>query len=651
MKKLVSILMLLLCTITLIGCDDGSDGFIEEENTNPDKVLRILDSWERSGIGSHYNSGTNIGPLAKFSVEGLYQYIRSTDEIIPMLAESMPQHSANGLKTTIKIRDNAYWANGDPFTARDVWAFYYINHTTLTNYLLSVEYDGDKSVILNWNPNRVPVNEVKDLLIAQDVQGTVAYTEFRTYANEAYRIVTESADIPSNSTTWGAFNKFSTGDLLVQLSANYNAYRAHKASWFVGTGAFQLVTESPTQLILEKNPLHWNADKIGFEKIYVYSSADSNQAFGLLSNNQIDYMDGLAPIDTLESILAQNPQLVHLKMYDPGSIGILFNMEKDIWKDKVRLAFQYIFDRDEVKNAGNPYAVTSWYPILGMAESEAEKWMSDEGFNSLPKYEFDLAKATQLLQEAGWTKQNNAWFDDQGKEVNLTIGTVRDHPGQSQSALAIQAMLSNFGIKSSIKMTDYGAFVNNASMDNSTYDLSVFWTDLNMNFSYPTGTYKYFEGVTSSIIHVNRYPTDYNIPALAGQVNEEFDGRGSSFADESGKVNYSTYVNTMFIYNGSDLNQLVDVYNHGFANKLWGVQMYQNVTGSFINASKILGVPLKNYWTTNRNVTFVPGVNTQDFYEVARTNLIFGNGAIVVHGIYQPNAQGFADKVQKIIVG
>lgn len=637
MKKLLIVLVTSLMFISLVGCTNNN-GLNDGEITNPNRVFRVLDNWEKSGIGSHYNSGTNIGPLAKFSVEGLYQYIRSTDEIIPMLASDLPVHSVDGLSTTIHIRDNAYWQNGERFTSKDVWSYYYLNHTTLTNYLLSVETPDDETVVLNWNPNRVPVNDVKNLLIAQDVQGIAAFSEFRTYANEAFRIVSESADIPSDSTTWGAFNKFSTGDLLLQLTANFNAYKAHISNWFVGTGPFQLTTESATQLILSKNPLHWNADQIGFDRIEVYSSSDTNQSFGLLSNNQIDYMDGLASIDTLEAILNQNQQMVHLKMYDPGAIGVLFNMEKPIWQYKVRLAFQYLFDREEIKNAANPYAITSWYPLLGMAESEAQRWMSEEGFDALPSYTYDQTLATQLLNEAGWEKSNGKWYDENDDEVNLVIGTVRDHPGQSQSALAMQAILTNFGITASVKMTDHSAWYASASMDNSTYDMSVYWTDLNMSFSYPTGTYKYFDSLMADVIHVNRFPSDYSEAALANAINELFDATGSQFADGNGQVNFSTYINSMFTYEGQDLNELIDVYNLGISNNLWGIQFYQNVTGSFLNASRIIGVPLEDYWRVDRNVSYVPEFGTEGFYEVARTNLIFGNGAIITQGYYQPNA-------------
>ena len=162
--------------------------------------------------------------------------------------------------------------------------------------------------------------------------------------------------------------------------------------------------------------------------------------------------------------------------------------------------------------------------------------------------------------------------------------------------------------------------------------------DLNMSFSYPTGSYIHFNSMMANVAHVPRFPDNYSNAQLAGQINYEFDGRGSKFADENGKVNFSTYLNNMYVYDSTEIKELIDIYNLGMANANWGIQFYQNVTGSFINIARIKNVPMQEYWTQNRNVEVVPEVGTEDFYEVARTNLIYGNGAIVTMGIYQPNA-------------
>ena len=139
--------MVWMCLGVMTGCAQGAE--LGTPGTNPDKVFRVVGSWEKTGIGSHYNSGTNIGPVQYFAIEGLYQYVRSTDEIYPMLAESMPVHSEDGSTTTVTIRENAKWQNGEDFTAKDVFAFYYLNHTVVTNYLLSVEAKDDKTVVFH----------------------------------------------------------------------------------------------------------------------------------------------------------------------------------------------------------------------------------------------------------------------------------------------------------------------------------------------------------------------------------------------------------------------------------------------------------------------------------------------------------------------
>ena len=87
-----------------------------------------------------------------------------------------------------------------------------------------------------------------------------------------------------------------------------------------------------------------------------------------------------------------------------------------------------------------------------------------------------------------------------------------------------------------------------------------------------------------------------------------------------------------------ELTYLVDVFNTGLSEMCLGVQFFQNVTASTINVGRVSGVPLQEYWSMDRNVTYVPAVNTEDFYAVARTNLVFAKNYLLAFGIYQPNS-------------
>lgn len=649
LKKVGCLLVaLVMCVALLVGCNPTTGG------KNTDKSFAMVATWTTSGLVNHYNSNTSCNAFDYFVVEGLYRYVRSTDEIFCQLAADMPVHSEAPIGTykdvmgedahdyyvsqgadtvpvtTVKIRTDAKWQNGEDFVAKDVWAYYYIMHPTSSNYMAAVKVVDDKTIEFIWNPLKEPADDVKELLIAQDKSGTVKYDVFAAYVDPVYNIVMASP-VNENSNLWGAFNRFSTDEQITELNITKNAFFSFSPSWYIATGPFKLETFSATQLLLTKNEYYWNAENINFEKVKLYSSNDLNQTYQLITNGYVDYYDGFIQKDTLESMLAANPDLVNLKMYDPGSIGIVFNLENELFTPGVRKAFQYIFNREEITLAANPYATTSYYPLLGMAESEAKLYMSEEHFNNLPKYSFDTAKAEELLKAEGWTKQDGSWYAN-GEKVSLTLGTPSSSDISSTAAEAAAAQLNNFGIK--VDLLKSSNFYSNATADNCPYDLLLEWTDLNMSFSYPTGSYNQFSSIYSKWIHLERYPSDYSDSQKAGNVKLVFNGLG----DDTNTYEFADYINSFYSVDSEELQYLVDVFNTGLANLDLGIQFFQNVTASTLNVGRISGVPLEEYWKENRNVTYVPQAGTEDFYAVARTNLVYATNYMFIFGIYQPNA-------------
>lgn len=630
MKKIISVLVVLLLALTcLFACSPT----VEIVNVNTEKTFRTLGTWEKSGIRNHYNGGTGIGPLETFAIEGLYQYVRSTDEIVPMLADGPIDHISD-TESVIKIKQNAKWQNGDDFLAEDVLSFYWLNHTIATNYMKDIQQVDNKTVKIIWNANRPLANEVKNLLIAQDKQGTAQYAEFKEYADRAKSILDASPEIADDSTTWGAFNKFSTTEQIKQLEQTLADYKNHNPQWFIATGAFKPSKISETQMLLVKNQYHWNADVIEFEKIEVYSSSDLNQTYQLAANNKLDYLGDVPQLSTIHAILNKNKNLVHLKMYDPGAIGIVFNMEKPIWTDKVREAFQYIFNREEIKNAGNPCGVTAWGALQAMAPAEAQKWMRAEDYAKIKTYEYDENKAESLLKEAGWQKVNNKWTVN-GTAVKLYLGYDQDHAGHSGVAEAVASALNNFGIEVVMKKASYSAWYATAIADNSAYDFTVAWTDLNMSFSYPTGSFKNFQNVTANLIHAPKYPDNMtdengNLSPLAGNVNLTFEKIGG------GEISFSETIDVLYSKTGEELKDIVGSFVLGIANRNYGVQFYQNVAGAFCNKGMVAGLPLQSYWEKDRNVTYIAGPNDKEFFDVAKVNMAFANSVLITYGQWTP---------------
>lgn len=654
-KKVFITLFSLVGLITACGGGGGGDRGGDEHSNgkNTDNSFSMVTTWTTSGLVNHYNSNTSCEAFNYFVVKGLIRYVRSTDEIFCQLAEDLPVHETkpmtdyidimgqdayeyysslgktNVTVSTIKIRQNAKWQNGEDFVAKDVWAYYYMIHPTSSNYMAGVKVVDDKTIQFIWNPVKEPVNAVKNLLLAQDKSGTIKYDLFSAFIDPVYDIVMASP-LNTNQSLWGAFNRFSTDEQIVRMNVIRNNFYQYSPSWYVATGPFRLETFSATQILLVKNEFYWNAANIGFDKVKLYSSNDLNQTYSLITNGYVTYYDGFIQQDTLENMLLTNEDLVNLKMYDPGSIGITFNLKKSILSDKVREAFQYIFDREEIKLSANPYATTSYYPLIGMAASEAERYMSKDHFNALPKFSHNEEKAAQLLTEAGWTKSGGKWMKD-GSQVTLTLGAPSSHDISSTASEAVAAQLEKFGIK--VNLLKSAAFYGNAEADNSVYDLTLEWTDLNMSFSYPTGSYNQFANIYSKWCHVDRYPANYFDTQKAGSPRLVFNGLDG----DTNTYEFADYINSFYSVDESDLTYLVDVFNTGLAKMNLGVQFFQNVTASTLNSSHITGIPFKDKWSVEANVSYVPAVNTEDFFVVARTNLVFATNYNIIFGVYQPN--------------
>jgi peptide/nickel transport system substrate-binding protein len=640
-KLLTGILCLVLC-VSFAACGNGT-------NNKDNQTFTILQNWDKVGMKNHLNSGSNIGPLNWFSVESLVQYIRSTDEVFYVLAESIVHNSDS--TSIINIRKDAKWHNGDDFKADDVIGYFYINQVEVTNYMLSLTKIDDKTVKITWKSNMEPNNRVKTLLLAVDRVGSVNYKEFELYIKEAKRILDASADMEEDYTGWAPFGKkASAADGSLYL-ANYTKFKAYNPSWFVATGPYKLDRMSETEMILKRNEDYWAVNNLGFEYIRAINSmSDLNQVYNMLSTGAIDYQDGLAPENTLEQILRVNPDMVHYKMNDPGSIGIVFNLskkitvngqEQDLWTDKVREAFQYIFDRETIKNSGNPYAITSYYPLMSMAPSEAVINMTEKYFNKLPQYSHNEAKAIALLQETGWTKTNSIWHYPNGTAVSLNLHYDGSHPGQSGAAVAVQSALSNFGITCILKRAaDFNAWQGTAKSEGWSHDMSLTWTDLNMSFSFPTGSFIYcYKDMTAGVLHLPKNPNTgeegaEDIPIeQRGQLALELEK-----ADGSGTFRVADAIEGMYYLTDEKLKERVDDLVLGLAKKNYGVQFYQNVTGSFINKKVLGGLPLENYLNENNNISYIPQPNEdlENWQAVARLNFYFTYSAAFISGDLYP---------------
>lgn len=613
-KLLLSIVAIFSVTSCGAQVNEGYEGYLTQPGKNQNSVLRIFGSWTKTGIGTHYHSGPDAGPFVIFGLEGLAQYVRTTDKIVMLLAEKF-EH--NGNTTTVTIRDNAYWHDGQPVVSMDFLAYYYLNHNETSGYMQKVEKIDDKRFVITWKDYLNPSDEAKTLLLAQDTKsGTVPYHIFKEYADQAIELTNSLEKCPETNPSRNAmyFDKYWDGTSSDKYGQIYTAFRAHQVDGiFPATGPYKIDTYNETTMTLVKNQNYYLKDTTSFEKIQVTMQPNESVTLQMLSSGQIDYMDGTPMKAKLDNVLRQNQSMVHYKILDQGTIGLLLNLEKTIWEDdKVREAFQYILDRELIKNVANPYAETSYYSMSGMASYEAEKYLNPDDFAQMKEYTCNPEVASEMLIEAGWSKASDGWHDEDGKKVTLTVGYVGSDPFIPM-ATTLQSEFSKFGIDLVLKSTESPtSLLANARISDSEYDMMIYFTALNPWGSHPGGAMKHlYAQMDAAMMHI---PTD------------KATGRYSLMLDKAngeGVINAFDVYEKIYTLEGSKLREAAADLVVGFSKKNYGIDFYNNVTGSFFNLDTVGNLPLVDKFEKNRNITDIYYYDDAEFDRLALLNLFY----------------------------
>lgn len=211
----------------------------------------------------------------------------------------------------------------------------------------------------------------------------------------------------------------------------------------VGTGPFRFISQQIDQdVVIERNPLSWrvvpNIERVRFAVV-----PDSITESLELDKGSADVAVNALPMDALP-VLAKRP---NLRIDDgPGTQVqyLAFNLRDAILKDvRVRQAISCAIDRDLlIKTLMRGHARPA-YSLLPM-----NHWAySDTG----PHFDFDPARAEQLLNEAGYPRQTG------GVRFHLIMKTSSVEDVRLLSAV-LQQELARVGIALDLRSYEFATF-------------------------------------------------------------------------------------------------------------------------------------------------------------------------------------------------
>ncbi|HET8627769.1 MAG TPA: ABC transporter substrate-binding protein [Thermomicrobiales bacterium] len=380
------------------------------------------------------------GTLIAMMFNPLVDVNPDTGNPFPDLATDVPTQqnggiSADGLTYTFKLRPDVKWSDGTPFTSKDV----VFTYTALANKDLG-------------SPRTSDVTERIASVTAQD-DATVVFKLKKIVApfltDNMYRIVPEHI-LGSVPIAQVKSHGFSTGDPKLTI----------------GTGPFMFkewVKDDHTTLV--KNPNYFRGAPALDQYIYKIVK-DANVATAQLKTGEADY-SSIAASQFQEMSAQANVQALAYDTYGFTFYSYQLDPAKTtIFQDKaVRQALAYALDRDSMVKAiefGLAKVAVGTEPVLSWAYAPDQ--ITD-------KYPYDLNKANQLLDQAGWAKGSDGIRAKDGKKLSFTLWTNAGNTAREQYITVMQQMWKAIGVDASPKTEEWNAYLTRIT---ETHDFEIF---------------------------------------------------------------------------------------------------------------------------------------------------------------------------------
>ncbi|WP_414475238.1 peptide ABC transporter substrate-binding protein [Microvirga sp. M2] len=305
--------------------------------------------------------------------------------LVPDLAVAVPSEenggiSEGGLAWTVKLREGVVWHDGTPFTAEDV------------KYSLElIMAPGFKS------RTRVGHELVRDIV----VKGTheISWRMERAFAPYLAQLANTQI-VPKHI--------LSKAD-----DPNTAAFNGSP----VGTGPFRWSERRPGDSITLVANERYHGDGPYLEGVVLKYIPDMTALYAQFRTGQVDFVpiSGI-PANYYEEATKLSGRKVAVA--PSGNIEVIMpNLEHPAFAEKaVRRALYAAINKEAIVDAlyyGVPKPTESYSP--------RESWAYNP---NLPKHEYDLAKANQLLDEAGWKRGGRGIREKNGKRLEFDLSTT-----------------------------------------------------------------------------------------------------------------------------------------------------------------------------------------------------------------------------------
>lgn len=388
----------------------------------------------------HYNTFVSDGitlfiyqPLMEPS---LFFYVWHDQSWLPLAGDSWEWLDDTTLR--VNLHQGAVWSDGSPFTSQDV-----IDTFTIRRLLGSSEWNFMNEIVaVDDNTVDFILDEPSTTFPRRVLSRAVSIRASSNYGEWADR-VRDLLDqgLDSDSDEWSA------------LLEEFNAYRPED---MVVLGPYKIDQDSVTesQMILNKNETSFMADWVNFDRI-VNFNGETPDVTVLVLAREVDYATHGFPPATEAQFIADGTRIIRGPLYTGPAL--YFNMTIHPFEmPEFRQALAYAIDRDENGFVSLADSGKRQLLMTGFADSVADTWLTDDTKAALNHYDYDVAKAEEILLGLGFSRDSDGvWLDDTGARMEFELTAPAEFADWSAAAENVAEQLTDFGIVTTFRGVNF----------------------------------------------------------------------------------------------------------------------------------------------------------------------------------------------------
>src|SRR5881628_1857076 len=409
-------------------------------------------------LNPHFANGTKDQDASRVFYEPLGAY-DPDGNIVPVLAAEVPslqngQVAKDGLSVTWRLKKNVVWHDGKPFSADDV--------------VFNWEYVMDPAT------SAVTIGQYRDISRIDKLDGHTVKLVFK-----------------SPMPFWSAAFCGPSGMIIPKHL--FQAYKGDKSREAptnlkpVGTGPYKFMDFKPGDIVRgELNSTYHVPNRPFFDQIEMKGGGDApSAARAVLQTAEFDYAWNMQVEDEnlkrweqggkgrADIVSGGNIEHIQLNFTDPwtevdGERSSIKTKHPILSDFAVRQALNLLVDRGSVQEeiyGRTGIATANFVNAPARFVSKNTKW------------EFNVEKANQILEAAGWKRGTDGIRAKDGKKLKFVYQTSVNAPRQKTQQIVKQSC-ANAGIDLDLKAVLAGVYFSSDPANPDTY--SHFYTDLQM---------------------------------------------------------------------------------------------------------------------------------------------------------------------------